>query len=487
MSIQIRRGLESAWESNNSNIVAGEPAITLDTGRLFVGTDNGEFAEFANVDEVAEIRNAENALVETITVKDYINITNASSGVTLLDGYVNSSGNWVSNSGYLSLKYKITSDTKIYATTDTTYGSLAVFSSETISSANLVGTVLSKGQSTMPTIDNPVSVSENYWVVVTARHQSYTPEIHLYIQTDATSYALKSTLPLTETMKDEVDESIMANVPVVYDFDSIPSIKGISHMGYHEVAPANTIPAFRLSKSKGFSFIECDIRFTADNVPVIMHNETINDTCCNASDGSAIEGTVTIANVNYADLAQYDACTPAKWSTYAGTKIPKFEEVLALCKCLGLYVFVDCKSLSDQTKLNILISLADMYGMKKGVIFGFNSLSGASACTQCDDSVYVAEYESGVSQSYVTQLSAMLTGKNKIAYFAYSASTSDVTMCRQAGLEVGLMLTSGTTESQQATIATMDKRIMFVEANGVNATQYLYDINIGDSNTGLLE
>lgn len=45
MAIQIRRGTNTEWESNKSNIVAGEPAVTLDTGRFFVGTGNGEFVE----------------------------------------------------------------------------------------------------------------------------------------------------------------------------------------------------------------------------------------------------------------------------------------------------------------------------------------------------------------------------------------------------------------------------------------------------------
>lgn len=48
MAIQIRRGTESAWNSNKSNIVAGEPAIATDTGRLFVGTGTGTYAEFPN-------------------------------------------------------------------------------------------------------------------------------------------------------------------------------------------------------------------------------------------------------------------------------------------------------------------------------------------------------------------------------------------------------------------------------------------------------
>ena len=52
MAIQIRRGTDAEWESNNSNIVAGEPAVTLDTGRFFVGTGNGTYVELASKDYV---------------------------------------------------------------------------------------------------------------------------------------------------------------------------------------------------------------------------------------------------------------------------------------------------------------------------------------------------------------------------------------------------------------------------------------------------
>lgn len=54
MAIQIRRGTNAQWESNKSNIVAGEPAITTDTGRLMVGTGTGAFAEFVNKDSIAD-------------------------------------------------------------------------------------------------------------------------------------------------------------------------------------------------------------------------------------------------------------------------------------------------------------------------------------------------------------------------------------------------------------------------------------------------
>ena len=53
MAIQIRRGTDSGWESNNSNIVAGEPAVTTDTERFFVGVDSGEYMELVNIDTIA--------------------------------------------------------------------------------------------------------------------------------------------------------------------------------------------------------------------------------------------------------------------------------------------------------------------------------------------------------------------------------------------------------------------------------------------------
>lgn len=53
MAIQLRRGTDAQWESNKSNIVVGEPAVTTDTERLFVGTGSGTYTEFANADTIA--------------------------------------------------------------------------------------------------------------------------------------------------------------------------------------------------------------------------------------------------------------------------------------------------------------------------------------------------------------------------------------------------------------------------------------------------
>lgn len=53
MAIQIRRGTESGWETNYTDVVVGEPVLATDTERFFIGTGTGTFAEFSNIDNLA--------------------------------------------------------------------------------------------------------------------------------------------------------------------------------------------------------------------------------------------------------------------------------------------------------------------------------------------------------------------------------------------------------------------------------------------------
>lgn len=76
MAIQIRRGTNANWESNYSNIVDGEPAITTDTERFMVGTSSGAFAEFANVEVLADEFDANHSYIvgEPCTYKGKIQV-----------------------------------------------------------------------------------------------------------------------------------------------------------------------------------------------------------------------------------------------------------------------------------------------------------------------------------------------------------------------------------------------------------------------------
>lgn len=52
----------------------------------------------------------------------------------------------------------------------------------------------------------------------------------------------------------------------------------VSHRGYNAIAPENTMSAFQKSYEYGYKYVETDVTFTADGVPVLLHDDSIDRT-----------------------------------------------------------------------------------------------------------------------------------------------------------------------------------------------------------------
>jgi glycerophosphoryl diester phosphodiesterase len=52
----------------------------------------------------------------------------------------------------------------------------------------------------------------------------------------------------------------------------------IAHRGASAFAPENTLPAFELAQMFEAKMFECDVQLSSDNVPVIIHDDTVNRT-----------------------------------------------------------------------------------------------------------------------------------------------------------------------------------------------------------------
>ena len=52
----------------------------------------------------------------------------------------------------------------------------------------------------------------------------------------------------------------------------------IAHRGLHLVHPENSLPAFQAAASAGVQWIECDVRASLDDCPVIIHDEALDRT-----------------------------------------------------------------------------------------------------------------------------------------------------------------------------------------------------------------
>ncbi len=53
----------------------------------------------------------------------------------------------------------------------------------------------------------------------------------------------------------------------------------VAHRGATDDAPANTIPAYQRALDLGADAIECDVRLTRDQAPVLAHFFVVNDAC----------------------------------------------------------------------------------------------------------------------------------------------------------------------------------------------------------------
>lgn len=175
--------------------------------------------------------------------------------------------------------------------------------------------------------------------------------------TDITEFAKRITVTRNfyhENLAKQIEDSAR-------NFSVNPIVKGINHRGYNRDAPENTMPAFKLSRKKGFVYIECDVDYTSDDELVIIHDNTINRTARNA-DGTEIKETISIRDITYEQALTYDFGI-FKGTKYAGTKIPKFEEFIRFCRATGAHPYIEIKFSQRTDLIEKCCDIVKNYGM----------------------------------------------------------------------------------------------------------------------------
>lgn len=95
----------------------------------------------------------------------------------------------------------------------------------------------------------------------------------------------------------------------------------IAHRGAGKLAPENTLAAFRLGASYGYSAFECDVKLSRDGVPFLLHDATLDRT----SDRRG-----RAADLDWSELARVDA---GGWHSrsYAGEPPPSLDGIARFC------------------------------------------------------------------------------------------------------------------------------------------------------------
>ena len=106
----------------------------------------------------------------------------------------------------------------------------------------------------------------------------------------------------------------MAQLDHRFPGDAFPLI--VAHRGASSTHPENTLPSFETAIGLGARIVELDVRVSADGVPVVMHDPTVDRTT---------DGRGAVHELTAAELARLDAGT-----AHVPASVPTLADVLDL-------------------------------------------------------------------------------------------------------------------------------------------------------------
>lgn len=100
-----------------------------------------------------------------------------------------------------------------------------------------------------------------------------------------------------------------------------PYPRWIAHRGAGKLAPENTLAAFRVGASHGYAMYECDVKLSADGVPFLMHDASLERT----TNGRGVGG-----EQPWSTLSRLDA---GAWHSraYAGEPLASLDAIARHC------------------------------------------------------------------------------------------------------------------------------------------------------------
>jgi glycerophosphoryl diester phosphodiesterase len=132
----------------------------------------------------------------------------------------------------------------------------------------------------------------------------------------------------------------------------------VAHRGDSARAPENTVPAFAKALALGVRRLELDVRFTAGDVPVLMHDPTVDRTTNGSGDVSALT------------LEQVRALDAGSWfgKGYRDVRVPTLFEVLKLAKSKGATVMTELKTTPSPAQMTQFLDRVRWLSMGASII-----------------------------------------------------------------------------------------------------------------------
>ncbi|MEU6642020.1 glycerophosphodiester phosphodiesterase family protein [Saccharomonospora sp. NPDC046836] len=143
---------------------------------------------------------------------------------------------------------------------------------------------------------------------------------------------------------DDVVVTELEPLPVTQPDGALPLT--VAHRGYSSVAPENTLAAIEAGIRARAEYVEIDVHSTADGVPVVMHDSTVDRT----TDGS---GVVSALSADY--VTSLDA---GSWFSpgFAGQRVPTLDQVLDAIDNSGPTLLLEIKGPETRAETERIVS-----------------------------------------------------------------------------------------------------------------------------------
>jgi glycerophosphoryl diester phosphodiesterase len=199
-----------------------------------------------------------------------------------------------------------------------------------------------------------------------------------------------------------------------------------AHRGGRAEAPENTIAAFRYAAELGTPGAECDIHLSADGVPVVIHDDSVDRTT---------DGTGEVRDLTADELGRLDArSVHTDWPEPVG--VPTFAEVLEVTREID-YFEVEIKA-DEPPRIEELVPLVideiDRAGMREKVRFISFDPDICALCHRLAPDLKLSLIVPETSAAQIAQ--ALELGCDGIAGWVETATEDFVAAAHERGLTV---------------------------------------------------
>ena len=142
------------------------------------------------------------------------------------------------------------------------------------------------------------------------------------------------------------------------ELHAYPGLVLTAHRGASFEDAENTLSAFDRAVRSGAHFIEFDLRMSADGVPVILHDKTIDRT----SNGTGTPEEHPLKELKQFNFSWWTQGRRLEQPLYPQMEIPTFEEVLKHFRgkaCMNIQVYVSPEGLNEVCRLYLDYGMQD--------------------------------------------------------------------------------------------------------------------------------